>query len=88
MRSDQEITLGRCPARVSRIGRLRMASEVLQYLLNDRRILDTGDHPQLPAAAPAGMLGEERVKVAALVASTSSAACPLGAGLVLRVQWK
>ena len=54
-RSDQQIALGRRPARISRIGRLRIASEVRQYPFNDGRILDAGDDLELPAAAPAGL---------------------------------
>ena len=48
-RSDQQIALGRRPARISRIGRLRIASEVHQYPLDDGRILDAGDDLELPA---------------------------------------
>ena len=53
-RSDQQIALGRRPARISRIGPLTAAAaEVLKYPFNDRGVLDAGDHLELPAAAPA-----------------------------------
>jgi hypothetical protein len=54
-RSDQQIALGRRPARISRIGRLRIASEVRQYPFDDRWILDARDHLERPAAAPADL---------------------------------
>ena len=54
-RSDQQIALGRRPARISRIGRLRGVAEVLQNPLNDRWILDAGDDLELPPAAPADL---------------------------------
>jgi hypothetical protein len=41
-RSDQQIALGRRPARIGRIGRLTGATKVRQYPFNDRRILDSG----------------------------------------------
>jgi hypothetical protein len=54
-RSDQQIALGRCPTRMGRIGRRYIASEVLQYPLDDGWILDARNHPQLPAAASADL---------------------------------
>ena len=54
-RSDQEIALGRRPARICRIGRLGIASEVLQYPLDDGRLLDARDHLELAAGAPADL---------------------------------
>ena len=55
IRTDQQFALRRCPARMVRIGRLGMASEVLQNPLDDGRILDARDHLELPAAAPADL---------------------------------
>jgi hypothetical protein len=52
-RSDQQIALRRRPARVSRIGRLPIAAEVIQYPLDDGRILDAGNDLELPATTPA-----------------------------------
>jgi len=42
-------------ARVRRIGRLAVAAEVLENPFNDRWFLDTGDHAQPAAAAPADL---------------------------------
>jgi hypothetical protein len=42
-------------ARVCRIDRHRMAFEMLENPLNHCGFLDTGDHPQLPATAAAGL---------------------------------
>jgi hypothetical protein len=54
-RSDQQIALGRRPARMGWIGRLTGAAKVRQYPLDDGRILDARDHLELPAAAPADL---------------------------------
>jgi hypothetical protein len=61
-RSDQQIVLGRTPARMRQLSRLTVTGKVFQNPLNDRRLLDSGkrsdavrDHPQLPAAAAAGL---------------------------------
>ena len=50
--SDQQIDLRRCPARIGRIGRLAVATQVIENPRNHCGFLDTGDHPQLPATAP------------------------------------
>jgi hypothetical protein len=47
-RSDQQIALGRRPARIGRIGRLTGATKVRQYPFNDRRILDACDGLSCP----------------------------------------
>ena len=54
-RSDQEIALGRRPARMGRIDGFRSVAEVRQYPFDDGRIFDARDHIELPAAAPAGL---------------------------------
>jgi len=54
-RSAQQSASGRRPARISRIGRLAVAAEVLEYPFNERGFLGAGDHLELPAAAPAGL---------------------------------
>jgi hypothetical protein len=36
-----------------RVDRSAVATQVLKNPLNDLRVLDAGDHPQSPAAAPA-----------------------------------
>ena len=54
-RSDQQISPGRRPARIARIGRLTGATKLRQYPLDDGRILDARDHLELPAAAPADL---------------------------------
>jgi hypothetical protein len=41
--------------RVRRIDRLAVAAEVFKNPLNRGLLLDAGDHPELPAAAPAGL---------------------------------
>jgi hypothetical protein len=38
-----------------RIGRCSTTTQVLENPFYDRRIRDARDHPQLPAAAPAGL---------------------------------
>lgn len=53
--SEQPIPLRRRAARMRRIGRLGVAPEVRENSLDDRRFLDARDHPQRPAAAPAGL---------------------------------
>jgi hypothetical protein len=40
---------------VSRIDRLGIVTQVLKNPLDHGRLLDARDHPQLPAAAPAGL---------------------------------
>jgi hypothetical protein len=50
-RSDQEIALGRRAARVCRIDGRCIPAEVLKNPLDHGRLLDAGDHPQLPVAA-------------------------------------
>src|SRR5690606_16696283 len=54
--SERQIALGRRTARVccSIDGRC-IAAEVLKNPLNHGRILDAGDHPQLPAATSANL---------------------------------
>jgi hypothetical protein len=54
-RSAQPIALGRRAARMRPILRLAVAPEVLENPLDDGRILDARDHPQLPATAAAGL---------------------------------
>jgi len=54
-RSDQQIALRRRPARMPRIDRLTLTSQVAENPLERRLLLDAGDHPQLPAAAPADL---------------------------------
>jgi len=50
--SERQIALGRRTARVCSIDGRCIAAEVLKNPLNHGRILDAGDHPQLPATAP------------------------------------
>src|SRR5690554_4742115 len=53
--SERQITLGRRTARVCSIDGRCIAAEVLENPLNHGRILDAGDHPQLPAATSANL---------------------------------
>ena len=56
-RSDQAIALRWRPARMCWIDGLSIMAEVLENPLDDGGFLDTGDHPQLPAAVSAGLNG-------------------------------
>jgi hypothetical protein len=52
-RSEQEIRLGRPPARIGRIGRLAVAAEMLENPFDDGWILDAGNDLELPATTTA-----------------------------------
>lgn len=52
-RSEQKIRLGRPPARICRIGRRRVAVEVLENPFDDEWILDAGNDLELPATTTA-----------------------------------
>ena len=54
-RSDEAIARRRRSARMRRIDGLRNVAEMVQNPLDDGGLLDAGDHPQLPAALPAGL---------------------------------
>src|SRR5690606_31485636 len=53
--SERQIALGRSTARVCSIDGRCIAAEVLKNPLNYGRILDAGDHPELPAATSANL---------------------------------
>ena len=53
--SEQPIALGRRPARVGPIDERCVAAEMLENPLDRSGLLDTRDHPQLPATAPADL---------------------------------
>jgi hypothetical protein len=53
--SERQIDLGRRTARLCRIDGRCIPAEVLKNPLNHGRILDAGDHPELSAAALAGL---------------------------------
>ena len=57
-RSDRAIALRWRPARMCWIDGLSIMAEVLENPLDDGGFLDTGDHPQLPAAVSAGLNGD------------------------------
>jgi hypothetical protein len=69
------------------IGRLAVAAEVLQYLLNDVRILDTGGHPQLPAAAPADLDVNGSISLTSAECGTIDVAVGIKPLPVLLVSW-
>ena len=56
-RSDQAIALWGRSARMRRINGLRSMAEMIQNPLDHCGFLDAGDHPQRPAALPAGFIG-------------------------------
>ena len=56
-RSDQEIALGRRPARMCWIDGLRSVAEMFQNPLDDCGFLDAGDDAQPTAALAAGFIG-------------------------------